>query len=67
MSGTTGSKSSYSTSGSIADYKKQGYELVTDGYPADLTFDNDDTTDREFHGSLEASVDASESNGSTKT
>ncbi|WP_270278262.1 mucin-binding protein [Streptococcus infantarius] len=38
MSGTTGSKSSYSTSGSIADYKKQGYELVTDGYPADLTF-----------------------------
>ncbi|WP_372589756.1 hypothetical protein [Streptococcus thermophilus] len=65
MSGTTGSKSSYSTSGSIADYKKQGYELVTDGYPADLTFDNDDTTDREFHGSLEASVDASESNGST--
>ncbi|WP_436409876.1 mucin-binding protein, partial [Latilactobacillus sakei] len=27
----------YSTSGSIADYKKQGYELVTDGYPADLT------------------------------
>lgn len=45
ISGTTGSKSSYSTSGSIADYKKQGYELVTDGYPADLTFDNDDTTD----------------------
>ncbi|MDR7662187.1 KxYKxGKxW signal peptide domain-containing protein, partial [Limosilactobacillus fermentum] len=44
ISGTTGSKSSYSTSGSIADYKKQGYELVTDGYPADLTFDNDDTT-----------------------
>ncbi|WP_338211587.1 mucin-binding protein, partial [Lactiplantibacillus paraxiangfangensis] len=39
ISGTTGSKSSYSTSGSIADYKKQGYELVTDGYPADLTFD----------------------------
>ncbi|WP_225437695.1 mucin-binding protein, partial [Ligilactobacillus salivarius] len=34
ISGTTGSKSSYSTSGSIADYKKQGYELVTDGYPA---------------------------------
>ncbi|MCT2965494.1 YSIRK-type signal peptide-containing protein, partial [Streptococcus thermophilus] len=33
ISGTTGSKSSYSTSGSIADYKKQGYELVTDGYP----------------------------------
>ncbi|WP_438819096.1 mucin-binding protein, partial [Lactiplantibacillus plantarum] len=48
MSGTTGSKSSYSTSGSIADYKKQGYELVTDGYPADLTFDNDDTTDQNF-------------------
>ncbi|MEK1396602.1 KxYKxGKxW signal peptide domain-containing protein, partial [Limosilactobacillus fermentum] len=46
ISGTTGSKSSYSTSGSIADYKKQGYELVTDGYPADLTFDNDDTTDQ---------------------
>ncbi|MEO3411070.1 MucBP domain-containing protein, partial [Levilactobacillus brevis] len=46
--GTTGSKSSYSTSGSIADYKKQGYELVTDGYPADLTFDNDDTTDQNF-------------------
>ncbi|WP_445993528.1 mucin-binding protein, partial [Lactococcus lactis] len=40
ISGTTGSKSSYSTSGSIADYKKHGYELVTDGYPADLTFDN---------------------------
>ncbi|MGY0255838.1 mucin-binding protein [Limosilactobacillus fermentum] len=35
-------------SGSIADYKKQGYELVTDGYPADLTFDNDDTTDQNF-------------------
>ncbi|MCE0561298.1 LPXTG cell wall anchor domain-containing protein, partial [Limosilactobacillus fermentum] len=32
----------------IADYKKQGYELVTDGYPADLTFDNDDTTDQNF-------------------
>ncbi|WP_421930291.1 mucin-binding protein [Limosilactobacillus fermentum] len=48
ISGTTGSKSSYSTSGSIADYKKQGYELVTDGYPADLTFDNDDTTDQNF-------------------
>ncbi|MGY0227497.1 mucin-binding protein [Limosilactobacillus fermentum] len=28
--------------------KKQGYELVTDGYPADLTFDNDDTTDQNF-------------------
>ncbi|MCT3039335.1 hypothetical protein EFS27_08805, partial [Leuconostoc mesenteroides] len=37
ISGTTGSKSSYSTSGNIADYKKHGYELVTDGYPADLT------------------------------
>ncbi|WP_203624854.1 KxYKxGKxW signal peptide domain-containing protein [Lacticaseibacillus sp. 866-1] len=48
ISGTTGSKSSYSTSGSIADYKKQGYELVTDGYPAELTFDNDDTTDQNF-------------------
>ncbi|APG70564.1 hypothetical protein LL034_09215 [Lactobacillus delbrueckii subsp. lactis] len=48
ISGITGSKSSYSTSGSIADYKKQGYELVTDGYPADLTFDNDDTTDQNF-------------------
>ncbi|EGF34821.1 cell surface protein, partial [Lactobacillus helveticus MTCC 5463] len=49
ISGTTGSKSSYSTSGSIADYKKQGYELVTtDGYPADLTFDNDDKTDQNF-------------------
>ena len=48
ISGTTGSKSSYSTSGSIADYKKQGYELVTDGYPADFTFDNDDTTDQNF-------------------
>ena len=48
ISGTTGSKSSYSTSGSIAEYKKQGYELVTDGYPADLTFDNDDTTDQNF-------------------
>ena len=48
ISGTTGSKSSYSISGSIADYKKQGYELVTDGYPADLTFDNDDTTDQNF-------------------
>ena len=48
ISGTTGSKSSYSTSGNIADYKKQGYELVTDGYPADLTFDNDDTTAQNF-------------------
>nr|WP_269323238.1 MucBP domain-containing protein [Lactobacillus delbrueckii] len=48
ISGTTGSKSSYSTSGSIADYKKHGYELVTDGYPADLTFDNDDTADQNF-------------------
>ena len=48
ISGTTGSKSSYSTSGSIADYKKHGYELVTDGYPADLTFDNDDTRDQNF-------------------
>ena len=48
ISGTTGSKSSYSTSGSIADYKKQGYELVTDDYPADLTFDNNDTTDQNF-------------------
>nr|WP_242836342.1 MucBP domain-containing protein [Leuconostoc citreum] len=48
ISGTTGSKSSYSTSGNIADYKKQGYELVTDGYPADLTFDNNDTTDQNF-------------------
>ncbi|MCT1172613.1 mucin-binding protein, partial [Lactococcus lactis] len=41
-------KSSYSTSGNIADYKKQGYALVTDGYPADLTFDNDDRTDQNF-------------------
>ncbi|MCO4541674.1 Levansucrase [Streptococcus infantarius subsp. infantarius] len=48
ISGTTGSKSSYSTSGNIADYKKHGYELVTDGYPADLTFDNDDTTAQNF-------------------
>ncbi|MBZ1524089.1 hypothetical protein J3336_11770, partial [Leuconostoc mesenteroides] len=35
-------------SGNIADYKKHGYELVTDGYPADLTFDNNDTTDQNF-------------------
>ena len=48
ISGTTGSKSSYSTSGNIADYKKHGYELVTDGYPADLTFDNNDTTAQNF-------------------
>ncbi|MCT3069939.1 transposase, partial [Leuconostoc citreum] len=48
ISGTTGSKSSYSTSGSIADYEKQGYELVTDGYPTDMTFDNDDATDQNF-------------------
>ncbi|WP_461217109.1 mucin-binding protein, partial [Lactococcus cremoris] len=48
ISGTTGSKSSYSTSSNIADYKKHGYELVTDGYPADLTFDNNDTTDQNF-------------------
>ncbi|WP_205470404.1 mucin-binding protein, partial [Lactococcus lactis] len=39
---------SYSTSGNIADYKKHGYELVTDGYPADLTFDNDDKTAQNF-------------------
>ncbi|MBM9561439.1 lectin-like domain-containing protein, partial [Limosilactobacillus fermentum] len=48
ISGPTSSKSSYSTSGSIADYKKHGYELVTDGYPADLTFDNNDKTDQKF-------------------
>ncbi|MDA3768711.1 MucBP domain-containing protein, partial [Lactobacillus delbrueckii] len=48
ISGTTSSKSSYSTSGNIADYKKRGYELVTDGYSADLTFDNNDTTDQNF-------------------
>ncbi|NEX50788.1 LPXTG cell wall anchor domain-containing protein [Lactococcus lactis] len=48
ISGTTGSKSSYSTSGNIAGYKKHGYELVTDGYPAALTFDNDDRTDQNF-------------------
>ncbi|NEX59092.1 transposase, partial [Lactococcus lactis] len=34
--------------GNIADYKKHGYELVTDGYPADLTFDNDDKTAQNF-------------------
>ncbi|MDN8907556.1 hypothetical protein Q0O77_14675, partial [Staphylococcus aureus] len=28
--------------------KKHGYELVTDGYPADLTFDNDDKTAQNF-------------------
>ncbi|WP_173008885.1 lectin-like domain-containing protein, partial [Lactobacillus helveticus] len=48
ISGPTGSKFSYSTSGNIADYKKHGYELVTDGYPADLTLDNNDTTDQNF-------------------
>ncbi|WP_263851028.1 mucin-binding protein [Fructilactobacillus sanfranciscensis] len=44
ISGTTGSKSSYSTSGNIADYKKQGYELVTDGYPAGHVFDTTEPT-----------------------
>ncbi|WP_242461360.1 mucin-binding protein, partial [Weissella confusa] len=68
ISGTTGSKSSYSTSGSIADYKKHGYELVTDGYPADLTFDNDDTTDQNFTVHLKhQSIQSTEAKTVTET
>ncbi|MGY0227500.1 mucin-binding protein [Limosilactobacillus fermentum] len=69
MSGTTGSQSSYSTSGSIADYKKQGYEVGPLDWPipAHLMFHNDDTTDQNFTVHLKHRVNASESNGSTDT
>ena len=54
LHGVDGNKSDYSTKGSIANYENQGYELVSDDFPADgYTFEvggNHDFTVHLTHG-----------------
>ena len=48
VNGNIGDKIDYSTASSITDFENKGYVLVTDGFPADATFDNDDNTTQRF-------------------
>ncbi|MDO4680162.1 MAG: MucBP domain-containing protein, partial [Aerococcus sp.] len=47
--GKGGTKSDYTTADKIAELEQQGYELVSNNFPADgLTFDTDDNADQTF-------------------
>ncbi|WEB63601.1 YSIRK-type signal peptide-containing protein [Lactobacillus gasseri] len=48
LTGKAGSRIDYSTKTTIADLENKGYVLVNDGFPADATFDNDDSTTQVF-------------------
>ncbi|MBF0844882.1 hypothetical protein IR117_09720, partial [Streptococcus danieliae] len=41
-------KIAYSTAAKIKELTDKGYVLVSDGFPADATFDNDKNTDQVF-------------------
>ncbi len=44
LTGKSGSAIDYSTAATIKQLEDQGYVLVTDGFPAGATYDNDDNT-----------------------
>ena len=48
MTGKLGEKIDYSTADTIKALENQGYELVTDGFPAGATYDNDDDVEQVF-------------------
>ncbi|MGQ7396344.1 mucin-binding protein [Streptococcus suis] len=48
LSGVTDQTIGYSTEEKIAYYESIGYELVTDGYPADSVYDTDGNVDQNF-------------------
>ena len=48
VSGKSNAKIEYSTAAKIKELTDKGYVLVSDGFPADATFDNDKNTDQFF-------------------
>ena len=48
LTGKLGEKIDYSTADTIKALENQGYELVTDGFPAGATYDNDDDVEQVF-------------------
>ncbi|MCX2454607.1 MBG domain-containing protein [Lacticaseibacillus nasuensis] len=56
--GYTGTQSDYKTAGAIAAYEQDGYDLVSDNFPASgVTFDNDTAVDQLFTVHLKHHVD----------
>lgn len=56
--GYTGTQSDYKTAGAIAAYEQDGYDLVSDDFPASgVTFDDDTTVDQLFTVHLKHHVD----------
>ncbi|HFI0668659.1 TPA: Rib/alpha-like domain-containing protein, partial [Streptococcus suis] len=56
LSGVTDQIIGYSTEEKIAYYESIGYELVTDGYPADSVYDKDGNVDQNFTVTLRQKV-----------
>ncbi|HFU3812064.1 TPA: Rib/alpha-like domain-containing protein, partial [Streptococcus suis] len=56
LSGVTDQTIGYSTEEKIAYYESIGYELVTDGYPADSVYDKDGNVDQNFTVTLRQKV-----------
>ncbi len=48
VTGKSSTKIAYSTAAKIKELTDKGYVLVSDGFPADATFDNDKNTDQVF-------------------
>ncbi|WP_304976363.1 ribosome recycling factor [uncultured Ligilactobacillus sp.] len=48
VTGKSSAKIDYSTAAKIKELTDKGYVLVSDGFPADATFDNDKNTDQVF-------------------
>ncbi|MET3557499.1 hypothetical protein ABID29_000609, partial [Streptococcus rupicaprae] len=57
LTGVTDAKIDYSTADKIAHYENLGYELVSDDYPADATYDKDTTVDQTFTVKLKQRVE----------
>ena len=49
LTGKSGSKIDYSTADKIKELTDKGYVLVNDGFPAGVTFDNDDNVDQTYY------------------
>ncbi|WOY89711.1 MucBP domain-containing protein [Ligilactobacillus murinus] len=49
ITGKPGSKIDYSTADKIKELEDKGYVLVNDGFPAGVTFDNDDNVDQTYY------------------
>ena len=48
LTGKPGAQINYSTAATIKSLENKGYELVSDGFPAGATFDNDDKTTQTY-------------------